>query len=179
MGIHALPTHARTSTSAWDVLFRNSISILPFSELVLIIAQLTATVFVSILIVITTIFTVWLSGIQSPFVMVLVSLVLMIIWVANVVVLSNHLSNSESLCEDHSAGITICKLFKALFGMSITALYVRLLPALMKQVMANVSKSTSSVVGLGWDLHRLWIASCGGTPQATKIKEQELEASEV
>lgn len=89
--------------------------------------QLAAVAFLSIIIVAVTISVCLLSGPQPPFGMVIVSFVLAAMWVGNVTVLSHHMSGTlASPCDlvhfNGSTGIAICKLYKALFGITIVAL---------------------------------------------------------
>ena len=59
--------------------------------------------------------------------MVLISCVLMAMWIGNVTVQSHHMSGTlASPCDlvhwNGSTGIAICKLYKAMFGITVVAL---------------------------------------------------------
>jgi hypothetical protein len=89
--------------------------------------QLAAIAFLSIIIVAVTTSVRLFSGPQPPFGMAIISLILVAMWVGNVTVLSHHLSGTlASPCDlvhwNGSTDIAICKLYKALFGITIVAL---------------------------------------------------------
>lgn len=92
-------------------------------------SQLAAVAFLSIIIVTTTTFVFWFAGLRSPYITVIISLILTAMWAGNVVALSNHVSGTiNSPCDlvhwNGSTGIAICKLYRALLGITIVALYV-------------------------------------------------------